>query len=144
VSLSPALGKNKKVEQHIRNKTHKPNVLRFWVEGGVIPLYIGSCLIVWDLSGVSSSDSPNKCLKALGFGFWVEGGVISLCEFGLVLILVRSPQVWVWLSFHSCEIFPVLSPRIIQQVVSEPMVCGWITLYSSVSLNPTLGRNEKV
>ena len=39
VSLSPTLGRNEKVEQHIRKKTHKPNALRFWVEGGVISLY---------------------------------------------------------------------------------------------------------
>ena len=39
VSLSPTLSRNEKVEQHIRKKTHKPNALRFWVEGGVIPLY---------------------------------------------------------------------------------------------------------
>jgi len=39
VSLSLTLSKNEKVEQHIRKKTHKPNALRFWVEGGVIPLY---------------------------------------------------------------------------------------------------------
>jgi len=30
------LDKNEKVEQHIRKKTHKPNVLKFWVKGGVI------------------------------------------------------------------------------------------------------------
>jgi len=40
VSLSPTLGRNEKVEQHIRKKTRKPNVLRFWVEGGVILLYV--------------------------------------------------------------------------------------------------------
>ena len=40
VSLSSTLSKNKKVEQHIRNNIHKPNALRFWVEGGVIPLYV--------------------------------------------------------------------------------------------------------
>jgi len=60
---------NEKVEQHIRKKTHKPNALRFWVKGGVIPLYVGSVLIL-------------------------------------------------------CEISPVFPPRITQQVVSEPMVCG--------------------
>jgi len=38
VSLSPTLSRNEKFEQHIRKKTHKPNVLRFWVNGGVIPL----------------------------------------------------------------------------------------------------------
>jgi len=38
VSLSPILSRTEKVEQHIRKKTHKLNVLRFWVEGGVIPL----------------------------------------------------------------------------------------------------------
>jgi len=39
-SQSPTLGKNEKIEQHIRKKTRKPNALRFWVEGGVIPLYV--------------------------------------------------------------------------------------------------------
>jgi len=39
VSLSLTLGRNEKVEQHIRKKTCKSNALRFWVEGGVIPLY---------------------------------------------------------------------------------------------------------
>jgi len=47
VSLSPTLSRNEKVEQHIRKKTHKPNALRFWVEGGVISLYgFGSILVV--------------------------------------------------------------------------------------------------
>jgi len=40
VSRSPILGRNKKVEEHIRKKTRKPNALRFWVEVGVIPLYV--------------------------------------------------------------------------------------------------------
>jgi len=39
VSLSPTLGRNEKVEQHIRKKTHQSNVLRFFIRGGVIPLY---------------------------------------------------------------------------------------------------------
>jgi len=38
VSLSTTLCRNEKVKQHIRKKTHKPNALRFWVKGGVIPL----------------------------------------------------------------------------------------------------------
>jgi len=37
VSLSPTLSRNEKVKQRIRKKTHKPNALRFWVEGDVIP-----------------------------------------------------------------------------------------------------------
>ena len=40
MSLSPILGRNEKVEQHIRKKTRKPNALRFSVEGGVIT-YMG-------------------------------------------------------------------------------------------------------
>jgi len=32
------LSRNEKVEQHIGKKTHKPNALRIWVEGGVISL----------------------------------------------------------------------------------------------------------
>ena len=35
VSLSPTLTRNEKVEHYIRIKTHKPIVLRFWVENGV-------------------------------------------------------------------------------------------------------------
>jgi len=38
VSLSPTLSKNEKVKRYIRKKTHKPIALRFWVEGGGIPL----------------------------------------------------------------------------------------------------------
>jgi len=38
VSLSLTLNRNEKFEQHIRKTTHKLNVLRFWVEGVVIPL----------------------------------------------------------------------------------------------------------
>jgi len=52
VSLSPTLGRNEKVEQYIRKKTHKPNALRFWVEGGVILLYV-----VW-LNSHSCEISP--------------------------------------------------------------------------------------
>jgi len=49
VSLSFTLGRNEKVEQYIRNKTHKPNALRFWVEGGVILLYgFGSRVTITD------------------------------------------------------------------------------------------------
>ena len=40
VSLSHTLDRNKKVKQHIRKKTHKPNALKFWVEGGVIPYMV--------------------------------------------------------------------------------------------------------
>jgi len=39
LSLNPTLGTNEKIELYIRKKTHKPNALRFWVGGGVIPLY---------------------------------------------------------------------------------------------------------
>ena len=47
MSLSPTLGRNEKVEQYVRKKTHKLNALRFWVGGGVIPLYgFGSILIL--------------------------------------------------------------------------------------------------
>jgi len=45
-SPSPTLGRNEKVKQYIRKKTHKPNALRFWVKGDVIPLYVGSILIL--------------------------------------------------------------------------------------------------
>ena len=66
VSLSPTLGRNEKVEQHIRKKTRKPNALRFWVEGGVITLYVvwlSSFSFLWDLPGISPSNSPNIGLR---------------------------------------------------------------------------------
>jgi len=45
--IFPTLSRNEKVEQHIRKKTHKRNTLRFWIEGGVIPLCgFGSVLIL--------------------------------------------------------------------------------------------------
>jgi len=50
--LSSILGENEKVEQHIRKKTHKPNELRFWVEGGVIPLCGAHVSFLFDLSDV--------------------------------------------------------------------------------------------
>jgi len=39
MNLSPTLSRNKKVEQCKRKKTHKPNVLKFWIEGSSIFLY---------------------------------------------------------------------------------------------------------
>jgi len=35
VSLNPTLARNERVEHYIRIKTHKPIVLRFWVESSV-------------------------------------------------------------------------------------------------------------
>jgi len=67
VSLSPTLCRNEKVEQHIRKKTHKPNALRFWVEGGVIPLCgFGSVLILVKSPRVSPLELPNKWYRADG------------------------------------------------------------------------------
>jgi len=61
VSLSFTLSRNEKVEQHIRKKTHKCNALRFWVEGGVIPLCgSGSDLILVCLPSVFPLDFANK------------------------------------------------------------------------------------
>jgi len=60
VNLSPILSRNEKIEQNIRNKTHKPNALRFSVEGGVI-LLCG--LTLWDLSDIYSSVSLNLTLS---------------------------------------------------------------------------------
>jgi len=59
VSLSPTLSRNEKVEQHIRKKIRKPNALRFWVEGSVIPLYVGSCLILVRSPRFCPFGSPN-------------------------------------------------------------------------------------
>jgi len=58
-SQSLTLGRNEKVEQYIRNKTHKPNALTFWVEGGVILLYVGLCLILCVNGGTSERVMSN-------------------------------------------------------------------------------------
>jgi len=39
MSLSAILGRNEKVEHHIRMKTHKIIALMFWIESGVNALY---------------------------------------------------------------------------------------------------------
>jgi len=36
--LSPILSINEKADKHIKNNTHKPIVLIFWIEGDVNPL----------------------------------------------------------------------------------------------------------
>jgi len=61
------LSRNEIVEQHIRKKTYKPNVLRFWVEGGVIPL-CGWLLFsfLWDLPGFAPSNYPTSDIRADG------------------------------------------------------------------------------
>ena len=68
VSLSPILSRNEKVEQHIRKKTHKPNALRFWVEGGVIPLS-GLTLVsfLFGLLKVSSLGFSQQCQLWKGY-----------------------------------------------------------------------------
>ena len=66
VSLSPTLGRNEKVEQYIRKKTHKPNALRFWVEGGVISLYVGSILILVRSLRFFPRTLPTSGIRAVG------------------------------------------------------------------------------
>ena len=77
MSLSSTLDRNEKVEQYIRKKTRKPNALRFWIEGGVIPLYVGSCLIVRDLPKVSSPEFSQQVV--------LEPLVCGLDEYSLTL-----------------------------------------------------------
>jgi len=68
VSLSPTLSRNEKVEQHIRKKTHKPNALRFWVEGGVISLYgFDSVFILVRSPDFAPSNYPTESLPDGGF-----------------------------------------------------------------------------
>ena len=61
VSRSSTLGRNEKVEQYIRKKTCKSNALRFWVEGGDIPLYVDSIIIL-----VRSPRFPPRILPSSG------------------------------------------------------------------------------
>jgi len=92
VSLSLTLSKNEIVEQHIRKKTHKSNVLRFWLK---VPCMFGSVLILvrspWCLP---LRIFPAKTHKPNVLKFWVEGGVILFyMDFGSVLIIWDLPGV---------------------------------------------------
>ena len=82
VSLSPTLSRNEKVEQYIRKNTHKSNVLRFWVEDNVIPLYVSSNFIL--------VRSPQLCLleffKKVLFGHFIILKVL----FGHFIILLKN------------------------------------------------------
>jgi len=64
VSLSLTLSRNDKVEQHIKKKTHKLNVLRFWVEGGIIILLYPSMSLsltfLFDLFDISFLNFSSK------------------------------------------------------------------------------------
>ena len=73
VSRSPSLGRNEKFEQHIRKKTHKPNALRFWVEGGVILLCgFGSVFILVRSPQFCPLGLPNKWYQSRWFAAWVS------------------------------------------------------------------------
>jgi len=64
VSLSHTLNINEKVKYYIRKKIHKPNVLRFWVEGDVIPLCeFDSVLILMRSFQYCLLGLPNKMKK---------------------------------------------------------------------------------
>ena len=104
VSLSLTLGRNEKVEQHIRKKTHKLNALRFWVGGGVILLY------GWLLSH-SCEISP---VSPLGVSQQVvsESLVYSLGEYSLTLykshIGCERPYKWgSWVMYSGLRILPL-------------------------------------
>ena len=69
VNLSPTLSRNEKVEQHIRKKTHKPNALKFWVEGGVILLYgLAQFSFLFVSPVFTPSNYPTSGIRALGLG----------------------------------------------------------------------------
>jgi len=70
VSLSSTLDRNEKVEQYIRKKTHRPNALRFWVQGDVIPLCCLAQLSLFEISPVFLPlDSPRKWSQSQWFVF---------------------------------------------------------------------------
>jgi len=46
MSLNSTLSKNEKVEHHIRIKTHKFIILRFWIKSGVNPCVVELILII--------------------------------------------------------------------------------------------------
>jgi len=105
----------RKVEQHIRNKTYKPNALRFWVEGGVITLcvwpYSHSCLskckskshIEWKWESWATykkEDPQTQCLKILGWK-WCHS------SFNFIYDLTIDDSWSIEASFFYISIFPL-------------------------------------
>jgi len=80
VSLSLTLCRNEKIEQHIRKKIRKLNALRFWVEGGVIPLYVGLILILCEISRFCPLRLPN-------IYYFLNIFVLSFCTLILLLLI---------------------------------------------------------
>ena len=127
---------NEKVKQHIINKTHKPNALRFWVEGGIIFLYgFGSVLIF-----VRSLFLPFQFFQQVVSESMVcvtdsdEYSLIPISKVFLTKVL-RIISEWgtrIWLEGEYTNVEEGLSLE------------GKIVSYPSVSLSSTLSRNEKV
>jgi len=68
VILSPTLDMNEKIEQYIRKKTYKPNVLRFWIKGHVILCMFGPILILVYLPCIFPFDfSQNYDVRMISF-----------------------------------------------------------------------------
>jgi len=135
VSLSLTLTRNEKVEQHIIKKIHKPNVLRFWVEGGVIPLCIGLLFsFLWDLPGVSPFgfsqqvvSEPMVCVTGLD-----EYNLIPVSKVLLTEVLGKHVP------------FKCVNSDTSERVVCEVIVLIPLVRYPSVSQSPILNRNEKL
>jgi len=79
VSLSLTLCKNEKVERHIKKKTCKLNVLRFWVEGSVRYLSVSLSLTLGKNDKVEQHIRKKTC-KPNASRFWVKGDIIPLCD----------------------------------------------------------------
>jgi len=62
VSLSLTSIRNKKIEHYIKIKTHKPIVLRFWIESGVSALY-GLVQVSYNLTSGIKTDSINQLVS---------------------------------------------------------------------------------
>jgi len=131
VSLCPTLSRNEKFEQHIRKKTHKPNTLRFWAEGGVIPLCGGSFLIRF-----ASSDSSSKWYQSRWFAAWASTIWPCIKNLPDEIFGKRVPFkcIRVWKCFRSRGSVPMWKGL---------SLVGEIVRYPSMSLSPILSRNEK-
>jgi len=87
MSLSPTLGRNEKVEQYIRKKTHKSNALRFWIEGSVISF--GLVLIVWNILDVFALGFVWYLIRIIE-GLFLEFIIFYTSRYLLNLLLAQS------------------------------------------------------
>jgi len=137
LNLNFILTRNKKVEQYIK-RIYKYNVLRFWVEGGVLVwIWLSSHSCEISVSGkrvlfkyVNGSTSE-ECL-------WLRYSYLKMLPLEVECTNMEGTLtwgkslVWIWFNSHSCEISPILLSWITQYLQILFMNPKALCLYHSI------------